>query len=153
MKKQTEGDGSRFVLMVILISVMAIGCSPREETLPRIRYGEETCDRCRMIISEKRFASAYRTYDNILRKFDDLGCAVLHRAEQDEEIKQFWTYDYEETDWVDRAQAFFVHSKDLLTPMGYGIVAVKTEKKARQLVENTNGRIVEFDQLQYILRP
>ena len=153
MKKQRDGGGSRFVLMVIVISVMAMGCTPREETLPRIRYGEETCDRCRMIISERRFASAYRTNDNILRKFDDLGCAVLHRAEQDEQIKQFWAYDYEETAWLDKAQAFFVHSKDLLTPMGYGIVALKTETEARRLMENTNGRIVTFDQLQRILRP
>ena len=153
MKKQRDGGGSRFVLMVIVISVMAMGCTPKEETLPRIRYGEETCDRCRMIISERRFASAYRTNDNILRKFDDLGCAVLHRAEQDEQIQQFWAYDYEETAWLDKAQAFFVHSKDLLTPMGYGIVALKTETEARRLMENTNGRIVTFDQLQRILRP
>lgn len=151
--KQREGDGSRFVLMVIVISIVAIGCTTTEETLPRIRYGEETCDRCRMIISERRFASAYRTTDDILRKFDDLGCAVLHRAEQSEEIKQFWAYDYEETAWLDRSQAFFVHSKDLLTPMGYGIVAAKTEKEARRLAEKNNGQIVEFDQLQHILKP
>lgn len=153
MKKQRKGNGSRFVLMVIVISMMAIGCTTRDETFPRIRYGEETCDRCRMIISERRFASAYRTNDDILRKFDDLGCAVLHRVEQDEQIKQFWAYDYEETAWLDRSQIFFVHSKDLLTPMGYGIVAVKTEEEARRLAENTNGQIVEFDRLQYILQP
>lgn len=151
--KRREGDCSRFVLMVIIISVMAIGCNTREETVPRIRYGEETCDRCRMIISERRFASAYRTNDNILRKFDDVGCALLHRVEQSEVIKQFWAYDYEETSWLDKSQVFFVHSKDLLTPMGYGIVAVKTEEHARQLAKKTSGQIVEFDQLQHILQP
>ena len=151
--KQRKDDGSHFVLMVIVISVVAIGCTTTEETLPRIRYGEETCDRCRMIISEKRFASAYRTSDSILRKFDDVGCAVLHRVEQAEQIKQFWAYDYEETAWLDRSQAFFVHGKDLLTPMGYGIVAVETEKEARRLAEKIKGQIVEFDQLQRILQP
>ena len=150
--KRRKGDSSRFALMVIIISVIVISCNTREETLPHIRYGEETCARCRMIISERRFASAYRTNDNSLRKFDDLGCAVLHRVEQGEQIKQFWAYDYEETAWLDKLQAFFVHSKDLLTPMGYGIVAVKTEKEARRLAENTNGQIVEFDQLQHILQ-
>ena len=151
--KRTEGGSSRFALMIVIIGMMIIGCQTGEETFPRIRYGEETCDRCRMIISERRFASAYRTTDDILRKFDDLGCAVLHRVEQSEEIKQFWAYDYEETAWLDNAQAFFVHGKDLLTPMGYGIVAVKTEKAARRLAENTDGQIVEFDQLQHILKP
>lgn len=151
--KRWEGSSSRFALMIVIIGMMIIGCHTEEETFPRIRYGEETCDRCRMIISERRFASAYRTTDDILRKFDDLGCAVLHHVEQSEEIKQFWSYDYEETTWLDSAQAFFVHGKDLLTPMGYGIVAVKTEKEARRLAKNTDGQIVEFDQLQHILKP
>jgi len=149
--KQRKRGMLRFILTVIIMSVMATGCDTKEQTLPRIRYGEETCHRCRMIISEKRFAAAYQTDENAMRKFDDLGCAVIHRTERGERIKQFWAYDYEETAWLDTAQVFFVRSAELLTPMGYGIVAVKTKIEARRLAEKTKGQIVEFNQLQHIL--
>jgi len=141
----------RLTLAAMVMSVIAISCNSKEDTLPHIRYGQETCDRCRMIISEKRFAAAYQTDENVMRKFDDLGCAVIHRTERGERIKQFWAYDYEETAWLDTAQVFFVRSAELLTPMGYGIVAVKTKIEARRLAEKTKGQIVEFNQLQHIL--
>ncbi len=150
MKQRTSGT-LRLTLTVIIMSVITLSCNTKEETLPRIRYGEETCDRCRMIISEKRFAAAYQTGENVMQKFDDLGCAVIYRNEHSERIKHFWVYDYEETAWLDTAQVFFVRSTDLLTPMGYGIVAVKTKIEAQRLAENTNGELVEFNQLQHIL--
>jgi len=143
----------RLTLAAMVMSVIAISCNSKEETLPHIRYGQETCDRCRMIISEKRFAAAYQTDENVMRKFDDLGCAVIYSTEHGEPIKHFWIYDYEETAWLDTAaQVFFVQSANLLTPMGYGIVAVKTKGEAQRLAENTKGQIVEeFNQLQHIL--
>ena len=150
--REKKDNNAYLILITIVMSLITINCNTGEDTLPQIRYGEESCDRCRMIISEKRFAAAYRTDDGILRKFDDLGCAVLHRAEQNEQVRQFWVYDYGETAWLDKTAAFFVSSRDLLTPMGYGIIAVKTKTQAQDLAENNNGQIVEFDQLQHLLQ-
>ncbi len=142
-----------FVSILLIIGLIMTGCGFQDNGAPRIRYGEETCDRCRMIISEKRFAAAYRTESGVLRKFDDLGCAVLHPKEQRETVTQFWGYDYEETDWLEVKQAFLVHSSELLTPMGYGIVALTTAEKATTLAKKVNGQIVQFDQLYPILQP
>lgn len=144
---------SGFTSLVFVIGLIMTGCGTQDNGPPRIRYGEETCDRCRMIISEKRFASAYRTESGALRKFDDLGCAALHRKEQEETITQFWGYDYEETGWLEVRQAFLVHSSELLTPMGYGIAILPTAEKATALAEKVGGRIVQFDQLYPILQP
>ena len=144
---------SSFTSIVFVIGLIMAGCGTQDSDPPRIRYGEETCDRCRMIISEKRFAAAYRTESGALRKFDDLGCAALHRKEQEETITQFWGYDYEETDWLEVRQAFLVHSSELLTPMGYGIAVLPTAEKATALAEKVDGRIVQFDQLYPILQP
>lgn len=137
----------------IIALLLAISCGSANEKLPRIRYGEETCDHCRMIISEKRFAAAYKTESGDLRKFDDLGCAFLHREAQAETTGQFWGYDYEETAWLDVTQAFFVHSSDLPTPMGYGIAALTTKEKAEDLAERVHGQVLPLDQLQQILQP
>lgn len=148
-----ETSVAGFASILLIIGLIMTGCGFQDNGAPRIRYGEETCDRCRMIISEKRFAAAYRTESGALRKFDDLGCAALHRKEQGETATQFWGYDYEETDWLDVKQAFLVHSSELLTPMGYGIAVLTTAEKATTLAEKVNGQIVQFDQLYPILQP
>lgn len=143
----------RFTFILFLMGTIATGCQSRNNSLPRIRYGEESCDRCRMIISEKRFAVAYRTESGDLRKFDDIGCAVLHREEGKETVKQFWGYDYKETTWLDAREAFFVHSPNLTTPMGYGIVALPTKEQAIGLAKKVNGQVLQFDQFQQVLKP
>lgn len=144
---------SGFMFIAFALSLILVGCGQRDDGVPRIRYGEETCDRCRMIISEKRFAAAYRTTSGALRKFDDLGCAVLYSEGQSEEVSQFWGYDYEEAGWLNAGQAFLVHSRELVTPMGYGIVVFSTAEKAAALAEKVNGQVVQFDQLNSILQP
>lgn len=143
----------RFTLIAFVIGLTATGCGSQNDGPPRIRYGEETCDRCRMIISEKRFAAAYRTESGELRKFDDLGCAALHQKEREETAAQFWGYDYEESGWLDSKQAFLVHSSELVTPMGYGIAILPTEAQASALAEKVNGQIVEFDNIYSTLQP
>ena len=159
-KTRERADEPRFpafsrlmFIVVFIIGLITPGCGARDDGPPRIRYGEETCDRCRMIISEKRFAAAYRTGSGALRKFDDLGCATLHREERQEMTTQFWGYDYEETGWLNAKRAFLVHSPELLTPMGYGIAVLPTPEKAAILAEKVNGQIVQFDQLYSILQP
>ena len=144
---------SGFTLILFIIGLNAIGCQSKDNGPPRLRYGEETCDRCRMIISEKRYSAAYRTESGALRKFDDLGCAALHREERGETAAQFWGYEYGETGWLDTKQVFLVHSPELLTPMGYGIVVLPTAEKATALAEKVNGQIVQFDELYPILQP
>ena len=141
--------GAAYVIWIFVLTTL--GCQDKAPMTPHIRYGEETCDRCGMIISEQRFASAYRTDENVMRKFDSLGCAVLHQSEENVSAEQFWTYDYYESTWLETTQAFFVESSDLLTPMGYGIVAVKTKHEAETLAQETKGQILEFSQLRRFL--
>jgi len=133
---------------IVLLSVLlGIGCQSTRDNFPHIRYGEQTCDRCGMIISEKRFSAAYRTGKGELLKFDDFGCALLHRAEQQEAIAQVWGYDYEETGWLDARGAFFVNSPTVTTPMGYGIVAFSTQEKAEAYAKRVKGQTLQFDPL------
>jgi len=140
-----------WMIALVIYSITGIGCRSDNDALPSIRYGEDACDRCRMIISEKQFAAAYKIESGDVWKFDDLGCAILHQQEHGETVKQFWVYDYKETAWLDVKQAFFVHSSNLLTPMGYGIAAFTTEANAENLSKKMNDHIVPFDQLMQIL--
>jgi copper chaperone NosL len=137
---------------ILIFSAILAGCRSSDENLPDIRYGEEACVRCRMIINEKRFAAVYRTESGTLKKFDDLGCAVLHLEADKRPVKQFWVHDYEGDAWLDTKAAVFVHSTGISTPMGYGIVTLATHEGAAALAKRVNGQILPFNQLQGVLQ-
>ena len=87
----------RIVLFLTILSVLALACQPAPplDKPPDIRYREDTCDQCRMIISDPRFAASYVTQQGETRRFDDIGDMLIHHTEQGEEVAVFWVHDYE----------------------------------------------------------
>lgn len=134
--------------LFLLLIVMA--CGPKSD-LPEIRYGRDTCDWCGMLISEERFAAMFRAHSKAVRRFDDFGCAILHRAENQEAIEKFWVKHYKNSNWLEMDQSFFVHSEELITPMGNGVVALSSEGQAKKLAKTINGQIFNFDQVSQFL--
>ncbi len=139
---------SRIFLGLLSILLVSMGCqaSPPLDKPPDIRYGEDACDQCRMIISEPRFAAAYVTPQGEVRRFDDIGDMVLFLLDQQEE-GTLWVHDYETEDWLKADQAFFVISQALYTPMGYGVVALGDEERAKKLAAENQGEVVSFKEL------
>lgn len=142
----------RFLAVMLLLAGLLAGCSSgvAVDTPPEIRYGEESCDQCRMIINEARFAAAYVTRSGTVRRFDDIGNMLLFDAARGEEVVVFWVHDYDTAAWLKAPQAFFVVKSGILTPMGHGIVAVKDHARARELA--VAGAVLSFAQLRDRLR-
>ena len=65
---------------LVLLSVLFVlgGCQGEPESGPvDIKYGRETCEYCRMIISDPRFAVEVRQKPGAkVYKFDDIGDAI-----------------------------------------------------------------------------
>ncbi len=138
----------RTLLSLALIGSLLLGCrSPQLDKPPDIRYGEDACDRCRMIISEARFAAAYVTRQGETRRFDDIGCMVQYHQEHAEEVAVFWVHDFETEEWLRADQAFFVRSAAVHTPMGYGIVAVGEESRADRWAASLQGEVLTWSEL------
>ncbi|RMF87896.1 MAG: hypothetical protein D6736_11855 [Nitrospinota bacterium] len=140
----------RFSCCLLVVSFFVMGCSSGQsrDTPPDIRYGEDICDQCRMIISEARFAAGYVTTDGRQRRFDDIGDMLLFHAEHAEEVAAFWVHDYKREEWIRAETAFFVVSRALPTPMGHGVVAFRNEQQARDLADKVAGKVLRFDDLQ-----
>lgn len=138
----------RLVSIVLLVLLVA-GCAAETsiDEPPEIVYGEDECDRCRMIISDARYAAAYMTEDGQARRFDDIGGMVLHHLEQEEDVHLFWVHDYESKVWVKADEAFFVVSNSLETPMGFGIAALNSQEEAEAMVAEWEGELYTFAQL------
>jgi copper chaperone NosL len=132
---------NRLIFPILLFSI--ISCKNETEIKPvEILYGQDSCERCKMIISEKSYSAEYIMQDGEARKFDDIGC-MIHFANGEEskgdKILAKYVRDYNTGNWIDATKAYFVWSKDIITPMGYGLAAFKDEESAQRLAGKAHG--------------
>lgn len=139
------------LIIVLLLTgwlLSSCGSEPDISQPPEIRYGEDTCERCFMIINEARYAAAYVTSDGKSHLFDDIGGMLAHFEEMADDVAVFWVHDFETEEWLKADDAFFVESGHI-TPMGYGIVAFAEEDRAKSWAANQDreASVVSFSAL------
>ncbi len=136
---------------LLLILVLIAGCQPADRP-PTIRYGEDACANCRMIINEPPYACAVETEQGELRKYDDLNCMVLDSARI--QPRRYWVHDFEKPDrWLDGTRAFYVRADNLQTPMGSRTIALATRDQAARKARDLNGRVFTFEQIRQEFLP
>lgn len=124
--------GAGVALTPVAAALSLIGCksSTLPEGLVEIKWDRDTCKRCSMAISDRRFASQVKggpKQENF--KFDDIGCAIVWLSEQPwaaEAATRIWVQDYAEQGWIDARGAFYVHGKT--SPMAYNYAAMRQEQ-------------------------
>lgn len=103
------------------------------EGMAEIKWDRDTCARCNMVISDRRFAAELRGGEKAATfKFDDIGCLVFwlrDKAQQHPWIAdpstRLWVADAsskERLRWLDPRQAQFLGGRT--SPMGYNHAAV-----------------------------
>ncbi len=140
-----------FCLAVLLLGSLTAGCgSPAEASgPPEISYGRDICIECNMIISEPRFAAAYRLDDGEAKAFDGIGELVKHAQKHNEfdRIAFAWAHDYYTEDWILVESAHFVAGEDVVTPMGHGIVAFATMEDAMAFAAERGASVLHWDEV------
>ncbi len=151
---------NKFIFLFALLSLsllVACGGGSDLNEPPDIRYGEDVCERCLMIINEARYAAAYVTPDGEPRLFDDIGGMAAHidealddGAPEDgvpEDVAVYWVHDYDTEEWLKAEEAFYVESEDLATPMGFGIVAFAVRERAEEWAAEQGGTLRSYSEL------
>jgi copper chaperone NosL len=143
-------------VILLLVLAMLVGACAEGQTVvepPVIRYGEDRCAHCGMIISDARFAAGYLyevgegRYQSVI--FDDIGDMVHYAAEQDgQTIRAWYVHDYASEAWLDALQAHYVVSEEIQSPMGYGVAAFDTVAAAEALAVEKNGGVIDWRALQ-----
>lgn len=96
-----------------------------------------------MLISEPAFAAAYRSGGSDARIFDDVGCLLRAvRGEANPEAVRFWFHDAAAAVWIDQAEAVFVRSARLRTPMASGLLAYRGPEAAAGAAATYGGEVV-----------
>jgi copper chaperone NosL len=104
-------------------------CSGGPETGPvEVRWDQNNCERCRMMLSDPHFAAQIRYFPEAKRsrvvKFDDIGCATLWLKDQqwkDDPKTEIWVAEHSSGEWIDARQATYIHKNN--SPMGYDLGA------------------------------
>lgn len=143
-------NARRTLWLALAVVVALVACQPAEEASgpPDIRYGEDVCDRCNMLIDEPRFATAYATEAAEVRRFDDVGCLFLHAQEERETVASYWVHDFNSEEWVAGEEATYVVNPELVTPMGWGIAAFASASDAEAYQAGEGGTVLSFSELQ-----
>ena len=125
-------------------------CKPRPEgpQPPEIRYGQEACSACGMVIDQPRFAAATLLLNGEVLKFDDLGEMLSYHMDHPEaQVAAWFVHDYPSEEWIRGETAVFVHSESIQTPMGGGIVAFADPAAAKAFAAERNGKIYNLDEM------
>lgn len=101
------------------------------EGMVPFKWDRDTCTRCKMTISDRRFATQIRGGPNNMGfKFDDIGCATTWRAEKlkvhpwmTDASTHFWVAEFggKGEQWIDARGAHYLSGKT--SPMGYNYAA------------------------------
>ena len=139
------------ILLIFWIALAALaGCKPQPEGLqpPEIRYGQEACSACGMVIDEPRFAAATLLVSGEYLKFDDVGEMLsYHKNHPQDQVAAWFVHDYPTEKWIRGEQAFFVRSQDLQTPMGSGIAAFADQSAAAAFAAERSGEVFSLDKI------
>ena len=117
-----------------LAALLLTACSDEgswPEGMVAIKWDRDNCTRCKMSISDRRFAAEIRGGPkNTAYKFDDIGCATTWRTEKLKEhpwltdaATRFWVAEFsgKGDKWLDARKAHYLSGKS--SPMGYNFAA------------------------------
>lgn len=139
----------------LLIGVLVSACTQgaTTPTPPEIRYGEDLCAECNMIISDPRYAAGYAyeispgRYESLA--FDDIGDLLAYHAKHPEQrVVAWYVHDYTTETWLDATTAYYMISDQSHSPMGHGITAHATRAAAKQIGEERAALVLDWNDLQ-----
>ena len=136
-----------FVISACVTMIAALaGCEPGPQP---IAYGEDTCDRCVMGISDTRFGAQIVTRTGKVYKFDSVECLAGFALEMSEsDIHSMWVTDFRRPEVLVKAPAaVYLAGSKLSSPMGLSLLAFSSEAESDSIRTAFGGELVEWPAL------
>jgi copper chaperone NosL len=124
---------------IIVVLLSACGNSAQWPPAPAVTHlGEDSCSACKMIISQEKYGAQLHQQGKKLEVFDDYGCLLTRTSSGESAERVIYVRSAEDGSWIHESQAFYVVSKQISTPMGYGIAAFATKESASAFSSGLN---------------
>lgn len=121
----------KFFILLLFTMLLSTACLQEEIKPQEPIWGKEACSRCRMVLSEKRFAVQRLFPSGEVHFYDDIICALKHNHALDEGT--LYVRPDQGNEWIPAKEAMYLSG--LMTPMNSGYGAVK------------EGGTVKFDEI------
>lgn len=131
----------KLVSWIAAVALMS-ACATKEDGPPDIQVDRTACSHCSMLVSEPRYAAAYRVDGAEARVFDDIGCLLDALGKDTQAPARFWFMDATDAKWIDGDAATFVRSEGIRTPMNGGITAYRDTAAAKSAAARHSGSVV-----------
>ena len=135
----------KFALVILL--AMA-GCRSGPPQPIAIEPGD-MCARCRMEVSQKRYAAELLSSGGDALKFDDIGCMVRYTRDHalDPRRQSYFVMDHGTGRWLEGRVAVYVKSAGIDSPMSGGLAAFADRGAATRFGATVHGVILTFEEL------
>lgn len=130
-----------FLLTPLAAALSACRQDGWPEGMAEIKWDRDTCVRCNMVISDRRFAAQLRGGpQDTVYKFDDIGCLLFWIRDKSagqpwlaDPATRMWVADMnnkgQDIKWLDPRQAHYVGRR---SPMGYNFAATAQPQAGSQ---------------------
>jgi copper chaperone NosL len=135
-----------------LALLLGAGCGSPETGPVPIAYGEDACDVCRMIISERNFAAQARFGPDRVEKFDDIGC-LAERLWRSPKPVGMWVADHGTGEMHPLESLCLVRAPELKTPMGSGVAAFLDPAEGDAFLTKHRGAHVTLEDIKATRKP
>jgi len=137
----------RLFFLIFILSYLLISCSVKPQ---KIEFGYDFCDFCRMTIVDQQHAAEIVTVKGKAFKFDAIECMMRDLKKKEAgEVALYLITDYHTPgELSDATQATYLFSKNLPSPMGANLTGFKDSEKARQVLAEKDGYLVNWAELQ-----
>ena len=142
-----------YLIYFIIVTTIFVSCS--KEPVP-IRFNEDQCAYCQMIISDQRYGTELITTKGKIYKYDSIECLAAYIIEEKKgsnDLQSIWTIDFKYPEkFIDATKAWYLHSDLLKSPMGLNLSSF-TEKNAAENVNNVfHGELIRWDEVKSIVK-
>lgn len=138
----------KFVAAILVTSHLFLSCTVEPEPL---QYGVDACHTCKMKLMDKKFGAELVTQKGKVFKFDDVNCMMTYYHSGENDTSDF-TYKLV-TDFsdpgklIDAADAFYLKSPEIKSPMASQVAAFGKKEKMEQVKKELNGIYLVWGEL------
>ena len=134
--------------LCFLLLLLVVACKPKEQP---IQYGHDECHYCKMMIMENQYGTELVTKKSKVYKFDSVECLVDFVAKEnveEEDLAFILITSYDEPGKLKEAKSsYYLHSKQLPSPMGMYLTAFDTKDGAEKAQKEFGGDIYNWETL------
>ena len=142
-----------YILLIFIITILFVSCS--KEPVP-IRFNEDECAYCQMIISDQRYGTELITTKGKIYKYDSIECLAAYLIEEKkgtDDLQSIWTIDFKFPEkFVDATKAWYLHSELLKSPMGLNLCSFKDKNSAENIKNVFPGELIRWQDVKEIVK-